>query len=133
MNEIRYLDRLDLSGPNLMLEHCFWTNEAGFRSWRWRAPMYYTAPQRISNWLRAIHSSPLWTWINLSSLFVESVPSPINQPSGCSFHPRCRYAEAICKNERPEWREIEEGHFVACHLAEKLNLLGVDSYLNVNY
>jgi len=66
-------------------------------------------------------------------LLEGEIPSPINQPSGCSFHPRCRYAEAICKNERPEWREIEEGHFVACHLAEKLNLLGVDSYLNVNY
>jgi len=44
------------------------------------------------------------------------VPSPINPPSGCHFHPRCPYAEARCKVESPVLREIGPGHQVACHL-----------------
>lgn len=48
------------------------------------------------------------------------VPSPINIPRGCSFHPRCPYAENVCKEFFPELREIKPGHFVSCHLAEKI-------------
>ena len=44
------------------------------------------------------------------------VPSPINPPSGCHFHPRCPIAEARCKVERPQLREIRNGHLVSCHL-----------------
>ena len=44
------------------------------------------------------------------------VPSPSNPPTGCHFHTRCPKACDICKRERPEFREIENGHFVACHL-----------------
>ncbi|HMO58072.1 MAG TPA: dipeptide ABC transporter ATP-binding protein [Roseiflexaceae bacterium] len=53
------------------------------------------------------------------------VPSPANPPSGCYFHPRCRYAEDICKNERPPLRDIGDEHWVACHFAESLSLQGV--------
>jgi oligopeptide transport system ATP-binding protein len=42
------------------------------------------------------------------------VPSPINPPSGCVFHPRCPIAVAACREARPEVREIRPGHFVAC-------------------
>jgi oligopeptide transport system ATP-binding protein len=42
------------------------------------------------------------------------VPSPINPPSGCVFHPRCPIAVAACKVARPETREVRPGHFVAC-------------------
>jgi oligopeptide/dipeptide ABC transporter ATP-binding protein len=44
------------------------------------------------------------------------VPSPIRPPPGCHFHPRCRYAEARCRVEVPELREVAPGHLVACHL-----------------
>jgi len=44
------------------------------------------------------------------------VPSPINPPSGCHFHPRCPIAEARCGTERPELREVAPGHQVSCHL-----------------
>lgn len=46
------------------------------------------------------------------------VPSPINPPSGCRFHPRCPIAVERCKAEVPEWREIRPKHHVACHLVE---------------
>ena len=44
------------------------------------------------------------------------VPSPINPPSGCSFHPRCPIAVEMCKTEEPELRDKGSGHFVSCHL-----------------
>jgi len=45
------------------------------------------------------------------------IPSPINPPSGCRFHPRCPIAAEICGSEVPEWREITPEHWIACHLA----------------
>jgi oligopeptide transport system ATP-binding protein len=44
------------------------------------------------------------------------VPSPVNPPSGCPFHPRCIEAVDVCRNTRPEQKEIVGGHLVACHL-----------------
>jgi len=44
------------------------------------------------------------------------VPSPINPPPGCRFHPRCPFATDRCKTEEPEMTELERGHYVACHL-----------------
>jgi oligopeptide transport system ATP-binding protein len=46
------------------------------------------------------------------------VPSPIDPPSGCPFHPRCPVAEARCKKELPPLREIAPGHWAACHLVK---------------
>lgn len=53
------------------------------------------------------------------------VADPSKPPPGCVFHPRCRYAEAICRTDEPLLRELEPGHYVRCHLAEQLDLQGV--------
>ncbi len=58
------------------------------------------------------------------------IPNPANPPSGCFFHTRCRYCTEECKNRAPEYREITPGHFVACHLADKLNLKGIETNNN---
>jgi oligopeptide transport system ATP-binding protein len=44
------------------------------------------------------------------------IPSPSNPPTGCAFHTRCSECMEICKTTRPEFKEVEDGHFVACHL-----------------
>lgn len=44
------------------------------------------------------------------------VPTPLNPPEGCKFHPRCYNAKAICAEQTPPLKEIESGHLVACHL-----------------
>jgi len=54
------------------------------------------------------------------------VASPANPPSGCYFHPRCRYAQPICSQERPLLRDVGSEHWVACHLAEELHLAGLE-------
>ena len=53
------------------------------------------------------------------------VADPSNPPSGCYFHPRCRYAQEVCKLKTPEFRELRPDHFVACHRAEELQLEGI--------
>jgi oligopeptide transport system ATP-binding protein len=50
-------------------------------------------------------------------LLPGDVPSPIDPPGGCPFHPRCPVAEARCQTEVPALREITPGHWAACHLA----------------
>ncbi|MBC7878482.1 MAG: ABC transporter ATP-binding protein [Anaerolineales bacterium] len=50
------------------------------------------------------------------TILVGDVPSPINPPSGCRFHPRCPVAIEKCKDIVPEWREVSPQHWVACHL-----------------
>jgi oligopeptide transport system ATP-binding protein len=48
-------------------------------------------------------------------LLTGDVPSPVNPPPGCNFHPRCHMAIDICKEEIPEFRDIGGEHWVACH------------------
>jgi peptide/nickel transport system ATP-binding protein len=55
-------------------------------------------------------------------LLTGDVANPANPPTGCYFHPRCRYAQDMCNSEAPAWREIMSGHFAACHFAGEINL-----------
>lgn len=51
------------------------------------------------------------------------MPSPANPPSGCAFHTRCPFKMDICTTEEPAYREIQDGHFAACHLYNETNQL----------
>ena len=59
------------------------------------------------------------------------VANPANPPSGCYFHPRCRYARDICSQERPPLRDVGDEHWVACHLATELELAGLEAQVTV--
>lgn len=50
-----------------------------------------------------------------------NIPSPINAPSGCKFHPRCRFCMDICKEVAPEKTQVGENHYVYCHLCNQSN------------
>ena len=58
--------------------------------------------------------------VKMNRIVLEgSIPSPANPPKGCKFHTRCANCMACCKEEAPVQRELEPGHFVACHLYDK--------------
>ena len=50
------------------------------------------------------------------------IPSPVNPPSGCKFHTRCKYCTEICEKVAPEWQEVRPDHFIACHHMLEQNL-----------
>ncbi len=52
------------------------------------------------------------------------IPNPANPPTGCYFHTRCRFCTQKCKEQAPDYVELEPNHFVACHRAEELKLKG---------
>ena len=51
-----------------------------------------------------------------------SLPNLLHRPSGCVFHPRCKYAERICREKEPIVEKVDQDHFVACHRWKELNL-----------
>jgi peptide/nickel transport system ATP-binding protein len=56
------------------------------------------------------------------------VANPAAPPTGCYFHPRCQYAQDICSIQEPFLREVGEKHWVACHLATELDLVGLETF-----
>ncbi len=64
--------------------------------------------------------------IKMERVILEGdVPSPANPPAGCVFHPRCRYAQDICREQTPPLVDIGPGHMARCHFADELELQGV--------
>ena len=59
------------------------------------------------------------------NLLEGEVADPASLPAGCAFHPRCKYCREQCRVETPPLRKLEDGHAVACHFAETLELRGV--------
>jgi peptide/nickel transport system ATP-binding protein len=57
-------------------------------------------------------------------LLTGEVANPANPPKGCYFHPRCSYVKDICSSEEPPFEEIAPKHFVKCHRAKELSLMG---------
>jgi len=53
------------------------------------------------------------------------LPSPVSPPSGCRFRTRCRFAQDLCAAQVPDWREVEPGHWAACHFAGTLPTVSV--------
>lgn len=53
-------------------------------------------------------------------------PDLFNVPAGCVLHPRCKYAEDICKTEEPELKQVGPNHYASCHLADTLQLVGIE-------
>jgi peptide/nickel transport system ATP-binding protein len=58
-------------------------------------------------------------------LLEGDVPSPVDPPSGCYFHPRCKYATEVCRIEVPQYRHLGDEHFVSCHRADELTLKAI--------
>ena len=62
---------------------------------------------------------------SLGQTLEGEVADPANPPSGCYFHPRCPFAEEMCRTTEPEFSEVAPGHFARCHFSDRLDLPGV--------
>ncbi|MBS1253782.1 MAG: Oligopeptide transport ATP-binding protein OppF [Anaerolineales bacterium] len=64
--------------------------------------------------------------IRLDRIVLEGdVPSPVDPPAGCVFHPRCHYARDACSQEIPELVEVKPGHYASCLFAAEFELRGI--------
>jgi peptide/nickel transport system ATP-binding protein len=87
--------------------------------------LYYTPQHPYSEALMAAVPKPDPRKRDRPIKLPGEVASPINPPSGCYFHPRCRYAKDICKTEIPPLKEVKPEHYAACHFAGQLDLRGI--------
>ena len=53
-------------------------------------------------------------------ILTGDVPSPVNPPTGCRFHPRCPFAQDLCRTDEPQLLEVEPSHFAACHFWDEV-------------
>ena len=85
------------------------------------AVMYLGSIVELGTLLSAIPvADPDGNWAKKRIPLTGEVPSPVDAPAGCKFWKRCPYAKETCKEQRPALRELETGHFVACHFTEEL-------------
>lgn len=80
-------------------------------------------PRRLHPYTKALLSAALPSSPDISGeeiILPGEVPSPINPPSGCHFHPRCIYAKDICRETEPHLEDAENDHKVSCHLWKDL-------------
>jgi peptide/nickel transport system ATP-binding protein len=87
--------------------------------------LYYTPQHPYSEALMAAVPKPDPRRRDRPIKLPGEVASPINPPSGCYFHPRCRYAKDICKTEIPPLKEVLPEHWASCHFAGELKLRGI--------
>ncbi len=84
----------------------------------------YGAKERIFNNTLHPYTKALFSAVPVPNPHVKmnrvilkgDIPSPVNPPKGCKFHTRCDQCMEICKKVTPKYKEVEEGHFCACHL-----------------
>ena len=87
--------------------------------------LYYTPQHPYSEALMAAVPKPDPRRRERPIKLPGEVASPINPPSGCYFHPRCRYAKDICTTDAPPLKEVLPEHWAACHFAGELKLRGI--------
>lgn len=86
-----------------------------------RGPVEPVFVKRLHPYTKALFSAALASHPDLVKdeiILTGEVPSALNPPSGCRFHPRCFSAQAVCSQVEPELQEIEPGHYVSCNLYE---------------
>ncbi|PLX95038.1 MAG: peptide ABC transporter ATP-binding protein [Desulfuromonas sp.] len=89
------------------------------------AEALYQAPRHpYSEALLAAVPLPDPTVHRVSRSLSGEVPSPLDPPSGCPFHPRCPYAQSLCREELPPLLPCGDGHFAACHYSERVGSAG---------
>jgi oligopeptide/dipeptide ABC transporter ATP-binding protein len=84
-----------------------------------RAPTAALFAEVLHPYTKALFSAVLVAGLGGQAEEIElkgEVPSPLNPPSGCHFHPRCPWAMPRCSQQEPALREVSPGHAVACHL-----------------
>ena len=87
--------------------------------------LYYTPQHPYSEALMAAVPKPDPRRRERPIKLPGEVASPVNPPSGCYFHPRCRYAKDICTTDAPPLKEVMPEHWAACHFAGELKLRGI--------
>jgi oligopeptide transport system ATP-binding protein len=77
--------------------------------------------RRLHPYTKALFSAALPSHPNLANkeiVLKGEVPSPLNPPKGCRFHPRCSQMKPVCRDTEPKLKEVTPGYWVACHLFE---------------
>ncbi len=88
------------------------------------APVDVLYETPLHPYTRALHSAvpvpdPVVESARTRVILEGDIPSPANPPGGCPFHTRCPKARERCSTDVPEWRELDPGHWVACHFADE--------------